>query len=144
MRFTITGDGQPPVAGKAMGNRSDFKRGQRQRPLNVSISLGWGEEHPTWFMNLHNNEKIRTWFPGGRDPLPTVYRDSAPDAPVLWYSAGSNGAEDSFFTHGHFYNPTLPSNQLYNGSTSSPSMMGDAQQAGTALAAPAALITFRN
>lgn len=92
-----------------------------QQDLDVAVfRYNPGEEHPDWFLNLHNNEKIRTWFPTGRSPL-QVYRDSAPDAPVLWYSAGSNRVEDSFFNHGHFYNPALPGRQLYNASTSSTS-----------------------
>ncbi|HUS13178.1 MAG TPA: Ig-like domain-containing protein, partial [Pyrinomonadaceae bacterium] len=125
--------------GEDNGNPIGLAKNSHQ-DLDVAVfRYNSGEEHPTWFMNLHNNEKIRTWFPSGRDPL-QVYRDSAPDAPVLWYSAGSNGVEDSFFSHSHFYNPALPSNQLYNGSTSTP-FTTDAAQQTTRGAVQAALMT---
>ena len=79
-----------------------------------------GEEHPLVpYNDLVNGlvqywQQIRTHNTAGRNPL-QVYRDSAPEDVVYWQSGTGYQNRDTFFAYGGFFNPTVPSQQLYGG-----------------------------
>jgi len=73
-----------------------------------------GEEDPTDFKALTEPaEPIRTYDTAGRDSL-QIYRGSAPEEVVVWYSGTGYQNSDTFLGHGGFFNPTIPSKQLYS------------------------------
>ena len=107
-------------AGDFWGNGSilGLPSGSKQDVSLAVIRYHSGEEDPTDFKNLvQPSEAIRTYNTVGRNPL-QVYRGSAPEEVVLWYSGTGYQNSDTFLGHGGFFNPTLPSNQLYSNSTS--------------------------
>ena len=92
---------------------------------NQDIDLGVvayqsGEEHPLVPYNDLVNGLVQYWQPirthntAGRNPL-QIYRDSAPEDVVYWQSGTGYQNSDTFFAYGGFFNPTLPSQQLYGG-----------------------------
>lgn len=67
-----------------------------------------GEEDPTDYHTLVNGEAVQTNIPIFHDPLGVVF----------WYSATGRQAQDTFFTHGIFFNPSTPNVQASAGDVS--------------------------
>ena len=73
------------------------------------------EDDPTDYKELvHSWQWIRTFSTFDRNPL-QIYRNFAPEDIVYWQSATGYQDSDTFFGYGSFFNPSLPSTQLYDG-----------------------------
>ena len=109
------------------GNVFEIPSGSNQDIKLSVVRYQSGEEDPTDVAGIvHSGQPIRTYFTAGRSPL-QIYRGSAPEEVVVWYSATGRQTSDAFFGHGGFFNPTLVSKRLYGSSGSGLTKEGDTE-----------------
>jgi uncharacterized repeat protein (TIGR01451 family) len=107
------GEGNGKLLGIPFGSTQD---------LDFGIVLNRvGEEDPSDYHNLvgQNPEQIRTSDTTGRDQL-QINWGRAPLDVVYWQSGTGRQTQDSFFSYGAFFNPSLPEQHLIGGGGSSP------------------------
>ncbi|MEK6281680.1 MAG: Ig-like domain-containing protein [Acidobacteriota bacterium] len=108
------------IQGQAFGNGNilGMPVGSTQDLDFAVIRYQSGEEDPNDLKDLVQlSHLIRTYDTSARNPL-QIYRASAPEEVVVWHSAMGHQNSDTFFAYGGFFNPALPSQQLYGGSSS--------------------------